>query len=133
MKLAVTYPDPERVVRDYLAAVMGDQATVGIGVPGDWTPSAGPHLQVATDGMFMAGHPVYGEATVRIVAWAASPTEAKRLAQLAQGHLLAHPGDGTIARTRPLVGLLPSRDFQTNAETASVTVRVSLRSVPIEP
>lgn len=132
MKAPVTFPDPEREVRDFLAPLLPG-VTVMVGVPADWTPKAGPHLQVATDGMFMAGYPVYGEATVRLVAWAASPTEAKRLAQLAQGHLLAHPGGGTIARTRPLVGLLPSRDFQTNAETASVTVRVSLRSVPIEP
>lgn len=128
---AVTYPDPERVVRDYLDTVIAD-ATIGVGVPSSWTKASGNHLQVATDGMFLGRtHPVYGEATIRLVAWSASPTQAKELAQRAQGLLLAHPGTGDITRTRPLTGLLPARDEQTNAELASVTVRVTLRSVPI--
>lgn len=131
-KLAVTYPDPERVVRDYLDSVIAD-ATVGVGVPAGWTKtSPQPHVQVSTDGMFLTRtHPVYGEATIRLVAWSSSPTTAKELVQRAQGLLLAHPGTGSIARTRPLVGVLPSRDEQTNAEIASVTVRVTLRSIPI--
>jgi hypothetical protein len=130
-KPAVMLPDPERAVRDYLAPLL-PQATVGIGVPGNWTPSAPkPHLQVATDGTFLAGWPVAGESTIRLVAWAAGPTTAKALAQHAMGLLLAHTGSDTIARTRPLTGLLPSRDEQTNAETAAVTVRVTLRAVPL--
>lgn len=128
-KLLVTYPDPERAVRDYLASVI-TEATVGVGVPSNWTKGSGPHVQVATDGMFLS-HPVSGEATIRLVAWASGPTTAKRIVQLAQGHLLAHPGTGPIARTRPLVGLLPARDEQTGAEIASVTVRVTVRSIPI--
>lgn len=130
MKAPVTFPDPEREVRDFLAPLLPG-VTVMVGVPADWTPKAGPHLQVATDGMFMAGYPVYGEATVRLVAWAEGPTAAKALVQEAQGRLLAHTGGGAIARTRPLTGVLPSRDFQTNAEQAAVTVRVTLRSVPL--
>lgn len=131
MKPAVTYPDPERVVRDYLDAVT-DDATVRIGVPSSWTSESGTHIQVACDGMFLANtHPVYAVATIRLVAWDASPTTAKAAVQRAQGRLLAHPGTGDIARTRPLTGLVPARDDQTNAEIASVTVRVTLRSIPI--
>ena len=131
MKPLVTFPDPERVVRDFLDAAI-DDATVGVGVPANWVKdTSGPHLQVSTDGMFMANFPVAGEATIRIVAWAASPTAAKALAQRAQGYLLAHDGTGDIARTRPLTGLLPARDEQTNAEIASISVRVTLRSIPI--
>ena len=130
MSLARTFPDPERVVRDYLDTVI-DDATIGVGVPASWTRDSDPHLQVSTDGMFMENYPIAGEATIRLVAWASGPTEAKELAQRAQGYLLGHPGTGSIARTRPLVGLLPSRDEQTNAETAAVTVRVTLRSIPI--
>lgn len=130
-KTAVTYPDPERVVKDYLDPLIAD-ATVGIGVPSSWTSASGEHLQVAADGSFLSGtHPVYTEATVRLVAWSDSPTAAKELVQRAQGLLLAHPGTGSISRTRPLTGLVPARDDQTNAEIASVTVRVTLRSVPI--
>lgn len=130
MTLLRTFPDPERVVRDYLDTVIND-ATIGVGVPSSWTAGSTPHVQVSTDGMFMENWPVAGEATIRLVAWAASPTAAKALAQRAQGYLLAHDGVGDIARTRPLVGLLPARDEQTGAEIASVTVRVTLRSIPI--
>jgi hypothetical protein len=129
-KVLVTYPDPERLVRDYLDSVIAD-ATVGIGVPSTWTKASGNHLQVATDGMFMDSYPVGGEATMRLTAWSASPTQAKELVQRAQGYLLAHPGTGGIVSTRPLVGLLPARDEQTNAELATVTVRVTVRSVLI--
>lgn len=130
MPLLRTFPDPERVVRDYLDTVLTE--TVGVGVPTNWVKgSSDPHVQTSLDGMFMASWPVAGEATIRLVAWATSPTAAKELAQRAQGYLLAHDGTGQIARTRPLTGLLPARDEQTGAEIASVTVRVTLRSIPI--
>lgn len=129
-KILATLPDPERVVKDFLDTVLTE--TVGIGVPTTWVKgTSAPHVQVSTDGMFMESWPVAGEATIRLVAWAAGPTSAKELAQRAMGYLLAHEGSTTIARTRPLTGLLPARDEQTGAEIASVTVRVTLRSIPI--
>lgn len=129
-KLLRTFPDPERVVRDYLDGVLPE--SVGVGVPSDWVKGqSAPHVQVSLDGVFLASWPVAGEATIRLVAWAASPTAAKELAQRAHGYMLAHPGTPPIAGTRRLVGLIPSRDEQTGAETAAVTVRVTLRSIPI--
>lgn len=125
----VTYPDVERLVRDYLAARL--DASVGVGVPATWTAQSGPHVQVALDGSFLRDHPAAAHCTVRLVAWAASTTAAKALVQEAQGWLLAHPGGGGIATTRPLTGLIPGRDSRTGAEIASVTVRVTIRAVPL--
>lgn len=130
MKLAVTYPDVERLTVDYLTPLL--DASVGVGVPGSWTPSSGDHVQVALDGTFLPDHPVGARCTVRLVAWSSTTTKAKALVQLAQGWLLAHPGGDEIAGTRPLTGLIPGRDARTGAEIASVTVRVTVRSVPID-
>ncbi len=134
MKLAVTYPDAERIVRNYLAAelaAVGETCTVSVGVPPNWTPASGNHLQVDLDGTPTGTHPVIVRATVRLVAWAANTTEAKRLAALAQGLLLAHPGGGGISSTSFLTGVLPARDTHSTAEIAATTTRVTVRSEPI--
>lgn len=133
-RLAVTYPDAERLVRNILAtelAAVGETCTVGVGVPPDWTPGTGSHIQVSLDGTPDGDHPVTVNASVRVVAWAANTTEAKRLAALAQGLLLAHNGGGGIATTRFETGVLPARDLEQRAELASTTTRVTLRSEPI--
>lgn len=130
MKPTVTYPDVERAVRDALATAIAPYeptVTVGVGVPSDWTIMSAPHLQVALDGTPGMAHPVYAYSTVRVVAWAASPTEAKALAWLAHGLLLAQ----RVLAIAPLTGLLPARDTETRAELASFTVRVSTRSVSV--
>jgi hypothetical protein len=136
MKLAVTYPDAEKLVKAYLADeldALGETVTVTVGVPASWTPASLSNIQVDSDGVPLLAHPVLAHNTIRLVARAASTTEAKRLAALAQGVLLAHPGGGGIASTRPLTGVLPARDPQTHAELASTTSRVTVRSIPIEP
>lgn len=135
MKLAVTYPDVEHLVVDYLTAALealGEPATVAVGVPINWT--AGDHLQVSLDGTPTGTHPVIVYGTVRLTAWASNTTRAKRLAGIAQGLLLAHPGGREgIATATFLTGVLPARDPKTQAELASTTSRVGVRSVPIEP
>lgn len=130
-KPLVTYPDPERAVVDHLAdAFAGEDVTVGIGVPAGWTAASDPHLQVACDGTPTDEHPIAHRTTVRIVAWSSSTTEAKRLALLAHGHLLADP-TGDLHSVTPLTGLLPAHDRDHDAELASFTVRVRVRSTAI--
>lgn len=134
MKPAVTYPDPERAIRDLLAGLLDDHdetATVAVGVPADWTTASGSHVQVAWDGTPTQQPPIVIYPTIRITAWSASTTEAKRLALLCQGLLLAHTGGGSVGAIRPLTGVLPARDPDTRAELATFTVRATVRSTPI--
>lgn len=134
MKLLVAFPDVERLVVDYLSDEMDEpDVTVGVAVPVDWTTESDPHLQVITDGTPSMVPPVIANATVRLLARAASTTEAKRIAAKALGVLSAHPGGEGIAAIVPLTGVLPARDPDTFAELASVTCRVTVRSTPIEP
>ena len=128
-RLAVTYPDAERLVVDYLAGLLTE--TVGVGVPSSWKKGSDDHLQVQLDGTPRLEHPAIAHATIRLVARSSSTTAAKALAAKAMGLLCAHPGDGEIASTGPYTGVLPARDPDTGAELASVTCRVSLRSTPI--
>lgn len=133
-RLPVTFPDVERLVRNYLADeldALGETCTVHIGVPTDWTPASGSHIQVDWDGTPTATPPIIADASMRVVAWAANTTEAKRLAALAQGLLLNHPGGDGIASTQFLTGVLPTRDPDTRAEIASTTTRVTVRSEPV--
>lgn len=137
MKLEVEYPDVERAMRDLLADLVAPHepdVTVGVGVPDGWDPlTSDPHLQVACDGTPSQVHPIVAHHTVRVVAWAASPTEAKALAALAQGLLLGVGAQQPIAALLPLTGLLPARDPDTRAELASFTVRATTRSQAIPP
>lgn len=134
MKLAIEYPDAERLSVDYLTTELDDgDTTVGVGVPDGWTKTDPAHLEVALDGTPVLHHPMFAHATIRLVARAATTTEAKRLVTRGLGVLCAHPGGDGIATVRPLTGPLPARDPKTEAELASVTARVTVRSTPIEP
>lgn len=132
MKLAATYPDVERMVVDYLTDQWDEDGTISVGVPVTWTPGD-THLQVDLDGTPLMDHPIGAHHTVRLVAWSSSTSEAKRLAMKAHGLLLAHPGGDGVANTRHLTGVFPAHDSKTGAELASVTARVTVRSVLIEP
>lgn len=126
-----TWPDVERLVVDWLAdrfADLDEDVTVGIGVPAGWTASLKAHVAVAWDGTPIVEWPAVQRATIRLVAYAGSPTEAKRLAALAQGVLCSHPGGDGIVSARPLTGVLPARDPDTQSEIAATTSRVVVRS-----
>lgn len=134
MKPAVMPRDVERLVVDFLTDAIVDHdpdASVGIGVPGGWTPTQFPHLEVVSDGEPLNAWPVAMYATIRLVARAATTTDAKALCALAFGLLCAHNGDADIAQTRPLTGVLAARDLETHVELASATVRVTCRTEPI--
>jgi hypothetical protein len=136
VKLAVTYPDAEILAKDYLQdriAELDEDITVAVGVPDTWTPAHGSHVQVASDGVPREDHPIALHHTIRLVGWSDSTTEAKRIATLAMGLLAAHPGGDGIASTEVFTGPLPARDPDTHAELCAVTLRVPVRSTPIEP
>lgn len=127
MKLAVTYPDQERYLIDLLASLLAAETpvpTVGLRLPAGWKSGSVPHVQVTLDGSADL-HPVAERSTMRVVVWAATPTTAKALAQLARGLLLAED------HIRPGTGMIPALDPDHNAELASFTVLVTARSTPI--
>lgn len=135
-KPLVAPPDAERVTIDYLTSELdarGESTPTGVNVPHDWTAKSGDYLQVALDGTPTVNYPALWVATVRVTAWSASTTKAKRLAGLAQAILLAHPGDRAagVAGCLPGTGVLPTRDPKTKAALASITVRMKLRGLPV--
>ena len=134
MKATVTYPDVEIEVKDllrYLIASHEPTVTVSVGVPSTWKPSSPPHIEVALDTTDTSEHPVASRSLVRIVARSNSTSRSKELANLAHGLLCGYDGDDLISGIRPALGLIPARDPDTRAELASVTVRVTTRSIPI--
>lgn len=134
MMLAVTYGDVERLVVDHLATVLAGRlpagATIGVGVPSGWVPASPLHVQVVWDGTPTRTHPIVINATVRVVVRAASTTLAKQYALLIEGLLLAGGWPDSFS-VQPLTGVLPAGDPDTNAQLASFTVRVTVRSTPI--
>lgn len=132
--LVVTYPDPERLTIDILTAALElyvPLVTVQLGAPTNWRPELGSFVQVDLDGVPIMDHPIAMHATVRLVAHASTTDDAKELILLAQGLLLAHPGGQGVTRYRSLTGLFPATDPATEAELASITVRATVRSIPL--
>lgn len=138
-KIAVRAPDVERAVVDHLTAERDSgrlagrlpaATTIGIGVPAGWVPASPLHLEVALDGTPEMHWPIVVWPTVRIVAHASTPTNAKQYAALVQGIILAG-GWPQGWSAKPLTGILPARDPATSAELASFTVRIALRTTPI--
>ena len=123
-------PDAERLTIDYLRPALAARsvtATVGVDIPTTWTTTSTQHVQVALDGTPSLEYPILARATVRLTAWAPSTTAAKALVSLAQGLMCAHPGDASVASVQALTGVLPTRDPDSGAQLASVTVRLNLR------
>lgn len=134
MKVERTYPDAQRLVRDYLAARMtalGRDVTVAVGLPATWTSRDRPHLQVNSDGVPVMRHPVSMKATIRVTAWSDSQTVSNELATLAMGVLLAVTHEGGMAGIRQLTGPLPAKDADNHAEVSYITVGVRLRSIAV--
>lgn len=135
MKLEVVYPDASALTAELLADEIAiyepDVNVVNEPIRGARPEYSHETIEVAWDGTPLVAHPVVEHATIRVTAWALTRARAIELVSLAQGLLLAHAGGMGIARIGALTGVLPARDPVTNAELASVTVRVSVRSQPI--
>lgn len=129
MKPLAVPPDAEHVAIDILTPALAARAqdvTVGVNVPSAWTVGTKPHVQVALDGTPDLTYPILWRATVRITTWHASTTTAKALVALCQAILCAYPGSAAVASVQALTGVLPTRDPDTGAQLASVTVRLNL-------
>lgn len=130
---ADVWVDAERVAVDYLLAQVplfpgGLQgATVGVALPAGWTTAAAPHLAVSldydTDYAAWGGWQTRNRATIRVTAWADTPTRVKRLARLARTALLAFPA-------RPNTGLIVTRDPDNLAPTASFSAHINTARNP---
>lgn len=134
-KPLVIPPDAEHVTIDYLAeslAARGDLSKVGVDVPSSWTTASEDYVQVALDGTPTVQYPVLWIATVRVTCWSSSPTKAKDRARLCEGLLLTHPGDRAVGVVGclPGTGVLRTKDPDTKAALASITVRMKLRGLP---
>jgi hypothetical protein len=127
---AVTYHDPERATVDILGGLV--DTPVGVSLPAKWTPRSGPFLTVAWDGTPQMTHPISMAATIRVVAWSGSKTEAKAIALDAMGRLAAHIEDGPVVNFKPLLGPMPASDpDHEGAELCAFTMRATTRSTPI--
>lgn len=127
------WPDPERLTVDLLTerlAPLEPDVTVGVGVPVGWTPDDPAHVAVAWDGTPWQRHHIVARASIRCTVRAATTSEAKRLALLAEGLLVGHPGGG-ITAIRSHIGVMPTRDDETKAELAWFTIGATCRSEPI--
>lgn len=128
---ALRFPDVERAAKTLLDDLTPPPSTVGIGVPESWTEASPIHLQIGWDGTLVNQSRLIATATIRVVAWAAEPTQAKTAALDAHARLCAHRGGGGINLIRPGVGPIPARDPDTGAELAWFTVLATVRSTPL--
>ncbi|RDI13450.1 hypothetical protein DEU38_13425 [Rhodococcus sp. AG1013] len=115
-------------VKDFLAIQMaGNQGvTVAQNLPPKWTPDFPPAVVIGGDGGGVDEWPAYTGDQVRVTVYAAGRTEARRIAGLCMGWLLALrvPGIGV----RPGTGLLDDRDPSTGGFIAGFTVRTRART-----
>lgn len=131
----MTIPDPAKTVKEALAAAWAEDQpswTATLEVADDYQPTAGsPVLLVADDG----GAEVNGGAwlvrkgplqiTLRLTAFARGRTEAREVVDAGTDFVLAQkPG---IARVENVSGVLETRDRDTGAYLASITVPVTVR------
>lgn len=134
MKPLRVTPDAERKVRDLLVAPLAAKfptATVGVGVPNTYNPrTSPPYVQVSSDGIPIASFPVSARATMRVCVWSNSTTLSKAIAAYCEGWLLANPSAGGMSGTRQGTGVLATRDADTGAELAYITVGVTFRLIP---
>lgn len=126
-----------RVQADIAAAVKDWLATQSIGadaclsIPVGWKPSTGPVLiLVADDGGPMLW-PIKSRHTIRLTAYSAGRTEARRIVALAAGKLAeSKPRPPGVANISGGMGaVLDGRDKATGAVLASVLLTVTARTV----
>lgn len=133
-------PDPAKDVKDALADYFTATTTlVTLEVPDDFMPTAGsPVLLVADDGgaavtggPWLAGRDLL-RITLRLTAFARGRTEARATLTEAIDHLLAYRPAG-IARIENVPAVLDTRDRETGAYLASITMPVVVKPLTATP
>lgn len=133
MKPLAVAQDAENVVKVLLRQKLTEYAVtanVTNDVPSNWTPASKPHVTVYSDGSPRNAYPVANWPTIRIVARAADSTASKRLAAQCESLLCGHSGGAGVSAVRPLLGVQPTQDPDTNHAIAWFTVRAALRTTP---
>lgn len=126
----VEFPDVELVVADWLNDVL--DFDVGVPVPARYQPALhGTFLRIRGDGAPTQVRGLTSSESVALVAYAVDSPTAKAAALRAQAYACAGPWPSEIANVDTLTGVLATRDQATNAELASVTIRVVTRAVPV--
>lgn len=130
MKPAVTFPDPERKVIDFFAA-LGIAGTVSSDFPTTTLADTTKHLQVELEAGGVDAYPVSERAQVRVTCHMAPEqrTAVKAFASEAHGRLLAWAGDADVSGAFPRVG---RSNVITDPDTKNLmvwfTVRVDLKA-----
>lgn len=134
--------DAAKAVKTALAAHYADaevDVTATLEVPDDYRPVAGsPLLLVADDGgtavlggAWLVGRDMH-RITLRLTAFARGRTEARDTLQSAIDHLLANrPAE--VARIENVPAVLDTRDRETGAYLASITMPVVVRPITATP
>lgn len=123
----VTFPRADVLVIDYLDDLLVEPVSAKL--PPNWTGGSPTVLTVSIDGTPIVDPPFTISPTIRLVAWAAGPTDAHELVMLAAGHLEAH--DGELFTARLLNGPIPATDpDHEDAALCAATLRVRVRSQP---
>lgn len=128
--------DPAKAIKTALADFFDGDVAVTLEVPDDYTPVDGePVLLVADDGgdqvnagPWMAGKGLL-RITVRMTAMARGRTEARATLDAAMDHLLANRPD-EVARIENVPAVLDTRDRETGAYLASITMPVVVKPPP---
>ena len=130
-----TLPDPEIEAVELIEELLDlteHAAEAGDELPADWTPTSPTFVLVACDLVASEGTcPVYADCTIRCTVYARGRRRAKRIALDLQALLIDRGSVAPFARHRPLTGPLLTRDPSLNANVASITVRSTLRTVPL--
>lgn len=130
MKTARAPADPAKLVKNFLAGkIASSVATVGLGLPPEWTPDSLPAVVVFDDGGLQSW-PVATAPQVRVTAWAAGRTGARDLAGRCLGWLLSEHVPG-VTSIRPGSTLIDDRDPDNNGHMASFTVTATARTIPL--
>lgn len=118
-------------VKDWLTA-QSLGAQVRTNVDANWKPADGPLLIVADDGGPVV-MPIKSRHTLRLTAYAAGRTEARRIATLAAGKLIeSRPRPTGVAHISSYPGaVLDAKDKGTGAVLASVLVIAHAKTVEI--
>lgn len=140
--LAVTFPDPEKVVIDYLASAFAPRselykpATITTDFPAVVLAANATHLQVELEVGNADDYPVTERAQVRVTAYAApgKRTNAKALASLTLALLASHPGSSNVLGVTIRTG---RSDVVADADTGNLMVwllaRVALKPSVLAP
>lgn len=133
MEAIITFPDPQKAVRDLLRAALATRAeSYALGatvstrdLPGADERRSLPYIQVRSDGRFRNSQ-LNGRATIRVLVWHRDEGLCEELAGLCEALLLAG-NSKEIRGCSAISGPLPTGDTDTGLPLSFFTVSARLR------